>query len=264
MNDSSSSFKVGSQDFAFPWSSLRSGQQKHPKSHVGWVSFFGWLKTINKPASKHQPSSVILSLGDNSNIFGCSPGKLWGFIRSNLTSQPLLSSNGKMGWFNSTTKTGAFVPHLFWGGWNFGLRQTPLQVGGSIIKNYEGDTAKLETFIDARWHRELQVGPGWWWFFFGARDVKRMKKWRMKKLTKCSKNDMSNVDFESIVPIFAGMFHVIHWGCDCVFPCYERIGMDQQCNYAGLARLTHHYCRCYAVIPNKHTSSEGLFFVFDG
>lgn len=58
------------------------------------------------------------------------------------------------------------------------------------------------------------------------------------------------------------ILYVIYWGCDCVFPCYKRIGMDQQCNYARLARLAHHYCRCYAVIPNKHTSSECLFFGF--
>eukprot|EP00435_Cladocopium_sp_Y103_P011653 s1560_g3.t1 len=35
--------------------------------------------------------------------------------------------------------------------------QMKTQVGGSIIKKYEGDSAKLETFIDARWHRELKV-----------------------------------------------------------------------------------------------------------
>eukprot|EP00913_Durusdinium_trenchii_P013782 g12941.t1 len=35
--------------------------------------------------------------------------------------------------------------------------QMKTQVGGSIIKKYEGESAKLETFIDARWHRELKV-----------------------------------------------------------------------------------------------------------
>ncbi len=42
------------------------------------------------------------------------------------------------------------------------------------------------------------------------------------------------------------------------FPCYKRIGMDQQCNYA---RLAHHYCRCYASNPKQHTSSECLFLM---
>ena len=37
------------------------------------------------------------------------------------------------------------------------LLSAAMEVGGSIIKKYEGDSAKLETFIDARWHRELKA-----------------------------------------------------------------------------------------------------------
>lgn len=59
-------------------------------------------------------------------------------------------------------------------------------MGGSIIKNYEGDTAKLETFIDARWHRELQVGPGM---------LSKDEEMKDKEMEKCSKSDMSNVNF---------------------------------------------------------------------
>ena len=35
--------------------------------------------------------------------------------------------------------------------------QMKTQVGGTIMKKYEADSAKLETFIDARWHRELKA-----------------------------------------------------------------------------------------------------------
>ena len=40
---------------------------------------------------------------------------------------------------------------------NDNMRTAAMEVGGSIIKKYEGDSAKLETFIDARWHRELKA-----------------------------------------------------------------------------------------------------------
>ena len=67
--------------------------------------------------------------------------------------------NGLVWEFNHQKTASLYLTCFFWGV-KPSARQNPLQVGGSIIKNYEGDTAKLETFIDARWHRELQVGPG--------------------------------------------------------------------------------------------------------
>ena len=259
MNDSISSFKVGSQDFAFSWSFLRSGQ-KNTKITRWMGSIFCGVKNNQQTNIKASTKfSHPFSRWWQLKYFWMSTPKIGGFHSLQLDGRHSFLQMGK--WVGSIQPPNwCFVSHFFCCGWNFGqkTRYTP--------QRWEAVSSRIMKVILLSW-RPLLMRAGIVSSRLGQGCYPRMKKWRMKKWRNVAKMTWAMLILKVLLQYFQGCFmilYVIYWGCDCVFPCYKRIGMDQQCNYARLARLAHHYCRCYAVIPNKHTSSECLFFVFDG
>mmetsp|Transcript_27620 Transcript_27620/g.62165 ORF Transcript_27620/g.62165 Transcript_27620/m.62165 type:complete len:648 (-) Transcript_27620:146-2089(-) len=79
--------------------------------------------------------------------------------------------------------------------------QMKTAVGGSIIKKYEGHSAKTETFIDARWHRELNVKVQddlWVLRDADAEATQILSSWRVEQWAASKVHDLSRWSAETL------------------------------------------------------------------